>query len=68
MQTHFNCRHRYYFQVVAKDGSIFRVAGKLDMAVQTVCSQPRGLERSLDFALLQPAGHWLPPTRHSAFG
>lgn len=51
-----NYRHLYYFWVAAKEGGIARAAERLDMAVQTVSTQVRELERSLGFALLRPAG------------
>ena len=54
-----NYRHLYYFWVVAKEGGITRAAERLDMAVQTVSTQVRELERSLGFALLKPAGRGL---------
>jgi LysR family transcriptional activator of nhaA len=52
----FSYRHLYYFWVVAKEGGIARAASRLDMAVQTVGTQVRELERSLGYALLKPAG------------
>lgn len=51
-----NYRHLYYFWVVAKEGGIARAADRLGMAVQTVGTQVRELERSLGYALLKPAG------------
>ena len=59
MSTSFNYKHLYYFWVVAKEGGISRAAEKLDMAVQTVSTQVRELERSLGYALLKPAGRGL---------
>jgi LysR family transcriptional activator of nhaA len=59
MSTSFNCKHLYYFWVVAKEGGISRAAEKLDMAVQTVSAQVRELERALGYALLKPAGRGL---------
>ena len=56
MSTLFNYRHLYYFWVVAKEGGMVRAAERLGMAVQTVSTQVRELERSLGFALLKPAG------------
>lgn len=55
----FNYRHLYYFWVVAKEGSITRAAARLDMAVQTVSTQVRELERSLGHSLLMPSGRGL---------
>ena len=52
----FSYRHLYYFWVVAKEGGIARAADRLGMAVQTVGTQVRELERDLGFALLKPAG------------
>lgn len=56
MNQPFNYRHLYYFWVVAKEGGMARAAERLDMAVQTVSTQVRELERSLGYALLKPAG------------
>lgn len=58
MQT-LNYRHLYYFWVAAKEGGIARAAERLEMAVQTVSTQVRELERSLGHALLKPAGRGL---------
>ncbi|MCC4117741.1 transcriptional activator NhaR [Aromatoleum toluclasticum] len=51
-----NYRHLYYFWVVAKEGGIARAAERLDMAVQTVSTQVRELERSLGYALFRSVG------------
>lgn len=59
MSGNFSYRHLYYFWVVAKQGSITRAAARLDMAVQTVSTQVRELERSLGHSLLKPAGRGL---------
>ena len=59
MSQEFNYRHLYYFWVVAKEGGISRAAARLGMAVQTVGTQVRELERSLGYALLKPAGRGL---------
>ena len=56
MNTTFSYRHLYYFWVVAKEGGMTRAADRLDMAVQTVSTQVRELERSLGYALLKPEG------------
>ena len=56
MSTSFSYRHLYYFWVVAKEGGISHAADRLGMAVQTVSTQVRELERSLGYALLKPAG------------
>ncbi len=56
MGPSFSYRHLYYFWVVAKEGGMARAAERLDMAVQTVSTQVRELERSLGYALLKPAG------------
>jgi LysR family transcriptional regulator, transcriptional activator of nhaA len=59
MTPSFSYRHLYYFWVVAREGGITRAAARLDMAVQTVSTQVRELERSLGYALLKPAGRGL---------
>ena len=59
MSLKFSYRHLYYFWVVAKEGSITRAAARLGMAVQTVSTQVRELERSLGHSLLKPAGRRL---------
>lgn len=51
-----NYRHLYYFWVATKEGGIARAAERLDMAVQTVSTQVRELERSLGHALFKPSG------------
>ena len=56
MNTPFSYRHLYYFWVVAKEGGMAKAADKLDMAVQTVSTQVRELEKSLGYELLKPAG------------
>lgn len=56
MATDFNYRHLYYFWVVAKEGGMAKAADKLDMAVQTISTQVRELEKSLGYELLKPAG------------
>ncbi len=59
MSSDFNYRHLYYFWVVAKEGGMARAAARLGMAVQTVSTQVRDLERALGAALLKPAGRGL---------
>lgn len=59
MSLSFSYRHLYYFWVVAKEGGMARAADRLDMAVQTVSTQVRELERSLGCTLLKPAGRGL---------
>jgi len=59
MSLSFSYRHLYYFWVVGKEGGIARAAERLGMAVQTVSTQVRELERSLGYALLKPAGRGL---------
>lgn len=59
MSLDFSYRHLYYFWVVAKEGGMARAAARLGMAVQTVSTQVRELERSLGHALLKPAGRGL---------
>ena len=56
MNMPFSYRHLYYFWVVAKEGGMARAADRLDMAVQTVSTQVRELEKSLGYELLKPAG------------
>ena len=59
MSLDFSYRHLYYFWVVAKEGGMARAALRLGMAVQTVSTQVRELERSLGQTLLQAAGRGL---------
>ncbi len=59
MSLNFSYRHLYYFWVVAKEGGISRAAERLGMAVQTVSTQVRELERALGHVLLKPAGRGL---------
>ena len=59
MNQDFNYRHLYYFWVVAKEGGMARAAERLGMAVQTVSTQVRELERALGHTLLSPAGRGL---------
>ena len=59
MSQDFNYRHLYYFWVVAKEGGMARAAERLGMAVQTVSTQVRELERALGHTLLSPAGRGL---------
>ena len=56
MGPSFSYRHLYYFWVVAKEGGMSRAAERLGMAVQTVSTQVRELERSLGHTLLKPSG------------
>ena len=55
----FSYRHLYYFWVAAKEGGISRAASRLGIAVQTISSQVRELERDLGHELLKPAGRRL---------
>jgi len=59
MNPPFSYRHLHYFWVVAKEGGMARAAERLGMAVQTVSTQVRELERSLGHTLLKPAGRGL---------
>ncbi|OYU45365.1 MAG: LysR family transcriptional regulator [Burkholderiales bacterium PBB4] len=59
MTTPFSYRHLYYFWVVAKEGGMAKAADRLGMAVQTVSTQVRELERELGHTLLKPAGRGL---------
>jgi LysR family transcriptional regulator, transcriptional activator of nhaA len=56
MSQAFNYRHLYYFWVVAKEGGMSHAAQRLGMAVQTVSTQVRELERDLGVSLLKPQG------------
>jgi LysR family transcriptional activator of nhaA len=56
MSLNFNYRHLYYFWVVAREGGISRAAERLGIAIQTVSTQVRELERSLGCVLLKPEG------------
>lgn len=51
-----NYRHLYYFWVVAKEGGFARASERLDMAIQTISTQVRELEKSLGYQLLKPQG------------
>jgi LysR family transcriptional activator of nhaA len=59
MSLAFNYRHLYYFWVVGKEGGVSRAADRLGMAVQTVSTQVRELERALGHVLLKPQGRGL---------
>lgn len=59
MSLSFSYRHLYYFWVVAREGGMARAADRLGMAVQTVSTQVRELERALGCTLLKPAGRGL---------
>jgi LysR family transcriptional regulator, transcriptional activator of nhaA len=59
MSSSFSYRHLYYFWVVGKEGGIARAAERLGLAVQTIGTQVRELERALGHALLKPAGRGL---------
>jgi LysR family transcriptional activator of nhaA len=52
----FNYRHLYYFWIVAKEGGISRAAERLDMALPTISTQVRQLEKSLGVSLLKTQG------------
>ncbi len=66
MSATLNYKHLYYFWVVAKEGGMARAADQLGMAVQTVSTQVRELERSLGHSLLRPAGRGLALTEAGA--
>ena len=59
MTEAFSYRHLHYFWVVAREGGMARAADRLGMAVQTVSTQVRELERSLGVTLLKPEGRGL---------
>jgi LysR family transcriptional activator of nhaA len=56
VRAHLNYRHLFYFWVVAKEGGVSLAADRLGMAVQTISSQVRVLERALGAVLLKPSG------------
>ena len=56
MSQSFNYRHLYYFWIVAKEGGMARAAEHLDMALPTISTQVRELERSLGVSLLKAQG------------
>jgi LysR family transcriptional activator of nhaA len=56
MSLRLNYRHLYYFWVVATEGGVSRAATRLGMAIQTVSTQVRELERMVGCALLRPSG------------
>jgi LysR family transcriptional regulator, transcriptional activator of nhaA len=59
MSLPLNYRHLYYFWVTAKEGSLTRAAERAGLAVQTLSTQVRELERALGHVLLKPAGRGL---------
>ncbi|MBT9490963.1 MAG: LysR family transcriptional regulator [Paucibacter sp.] len=59
MSLSYSYKHLYYFWVVAKEGGVSKAADRLGMAVQTVSTQVRELERALGYSLLKPAGRGL---------
>lgn len=59
MEQSFSYRHLHYFWVVAHEGGMSRAADRLGMAVQTISTQVRELERSLGVTLLKPDGRGL---------
>ncbi|MFO1341033.1 MAG: LysR family transcriptional regulator [Burkholderiaceae bacterium] len=59
MSHDYSYRHLYYFWVAAKQGGMARAAERLGVAVQTVSTQVRELEKSLGHALFKPAGRGL---------
>lgn len=67
--TTYNYKHLYYFWAVAKEGGMSRAAERLGMAVQTISTQVRELERSLGHQLLKPSGRnvALTPAGEAAF-
>lgn len=54
-----NYRHLHYFWVVATEGGMGRAAARLGVAVQTISSQVRELERELGVSLFKPEGRGL---------
>lgn len=57
--SQINYRHLYYFWVVAKEGGMARAASRLDIAIQTISTQVRELEKSIGHQLLKPEGRGL---------
>ena len=57
--SQLNYRHLYYFWVVAKEGGMARAAARLDIAIQTISTQVRELEKSIGHQLLKPEGRGL---------
>lgn len=57
--SNLNYRHLYYFWVVAKEGGMARAAQRLNIAIQTISTQVRDLEKSLGHQLLKPQGRGL---------
>lgn len=56
MSTEFNYKHLFYFWVVAKEGGVARAAERLSLAVPTVSTQVRALEKDLGVELLRTQG------------
>jgi len=56
MSQTFNYRHLYYFWIVAKEGGMARAAERLDMALPTISTQVRELEKALGVSLLKAQG------------
>lgn len=59
MSQTFNYRHLYYFWIVAKEGGLARAAERLDVALPTISTQVRALEKSLGLSLLKSQGRKL---------
>ena len=59
MSQSFNYRHLYYFWIVAKEGGMARAAERLDVALPTISTQVRELEKSLGLSLLKAQGRKL---------
>jgi LysR family transcriptional regulator, transcriptional activator of nhaA len=58
-----NYKHLYYFWVVAKQGGFARASEYLDVAIQTISTQVRELERDLGYQLLKPSGRTVEMTQ-----
>ena len=56
MSANFNYKHLYYFWVVAKEGGMSRAAERLDIALPTISTQVRALEKDLGVSLLRNQG------------
>jgi LysR family transcriptional activator of nhaA len=59
MKPAYSYHHLHYFWIVAREGGMARAAERLGMAVQTVSTQVRQLERDLGQALFRPEGRSL---------
>ncbi len=56
MSQTFNYKHLFYFWVVAKEGGLARAAERLNIALPTISTQVRTLEKDLGCTLLKAQG------------